>query len=483
MTENIAPDLLGLAVPVSRLRHLDRNPRRGDVDAVARSYERFGQRKPVVARRDGTVIAGNHQLAAARRLGWSRIAVVWVDDDDTTASAYALADNRLGDLGTYDSEILADLIAEVRSSDEDLLSIAGYSTTDLDEILSAVSSSPLEPVPTEPPLSAQTRRIVEPGDVWRLGPHRLLCGDSRSADDVARLLDGATINLAVTSPPYADRRKYDETTAFRPISPADYVEWFSPVAANVAAHLADDGSWIVNIKAGSDGLDRDLYVMDLVIAHVREWAWHLGDEFCWERTGVPKQPRRRFKNQWEPVFQFARADWKFRPDNVRHRSDNAVIPRDPGAGDTGWRDRQDSPRDDLFAGQRSSRRRGAGIGTASDRQGVAGAVEGADLGEGFAYPGNRLPTFVGTHEATGHSAAFPVGLPDFFIRAYTDPGDRIFDPFCGSGSTILAAEQTERIGYGMEISPAYCDIICARYQRHTGTLPVRDSSGEPVSFI
>jgi DNA modification methylase len=88
--------------------------------------------------------------------------------------------------------------------------------------------------------------------------------------------------------------------------------------------------------------------------------------------------------------------------------------------------------------------------------------------EGLAYPGNRLPTFAGSHEATGHTAAFPVGLPGWFIRAYSDEGDNVFDPFCGSGSTLIAAEREHRIGYGVEISPGYCDVIVARWERLTG---------------
>lgn len=92
----IHADLVPLAVPLDILESLPGNPRRGDVAAVVRSYAEFGQRKPIVARRrgGGVVIAGNHQLAAARELGWDEIAVVWVDDDEVRAKAFALADNR-----------------------------------------------------------------------------------------------------------------------------------------------------------------------------------------------------------------------------------------------------------------------------------------------------------------------------------------------------------------------------------------------------
>jgi DNA modification methylase len=100
----------------------------------------------------------------------------------------------------------------------------------------------------------------------------------------------------------------------------------------------------------------------------------------------------------------------------------------------------------------------------SDVQGQ-NASPGVGRCEGWAYPGNRLPTFAGTHEATGHTAAFPVGLPAFFIKAYSDEGDNIYEPFCGSGSTLVAAEQEGRKGFGVELSPGYCGIILERLAR------------------
>jgi ParB-like chromosome segregation protein Spo0J len=97
----IIDSLKSLAVPIDSLQGLPGNPRRGDVDAVATSLSRFGQRKPIVVRRDdGTIIAGNHTWQAAKKLGWSEIAVAYVGDDDVTAQAYALADNRTAELGS-----------------------------------------------------------------------------------------------------------------------------------------------------------------------------------------------------------------------------------------------------------------------------------------------------------------------------------------------------------------------------------------------
>jgi DNA modification methylase len=449
----IVEQLQGLAHPLKKLKLLPGNPRKGDVEAVKRSYERFGQRKPIVALPDGTVIAGNHQFLAAKALGWDEMAVVFVDDDDQTAKAFALADNRTSDLGSYDSDALAELLADV-AVDPELLLATGYTQADLDALIGEIDE--LDPTPDEDPTvptSAPAKTIK--GDIWLLGPHRLMCGDSREPSDVDTLLLGAQINLAFTSPPYAEQRTYDESSGFKPIPPDEYVEWFQMVQANVAAHLAQDGSWFVNIKAAAEGLDRSLYVMDLVIAHVRVWDWHFADEFCWERNPIPQRVARRFKSGHEPVYQFAKNDWKIRPDAVRHPSSSAVVPLGEGAGDT----------------------------NAAKRQGVMGAVAPNELTDGLAYPSTRLPTFAGTHQATGHSAAFPVGLPEFFVKAYTDEGDTVYDPFMGSGSTMLAAHNQHRIAYGMEISPAYCDIICKRWEQATGITPIHETTKREHSFL
>ena len=220
-------------------------------------------------------------------------------------------------------------------------------------------------------------------------------------------------------------------------------------------HLADDGSWFVNIKASSEGLDTSLYVMDLVCSHVRQWEWRYATEFCWERLGVPKSVTSRFKNQFEPVYQFVLGKWKMRPGEVRYKTSNARKPRGPGVGDTGW---------------------GDGVqGTSSDIFGGAGVVDG------LAYPGNRLPPFTPS-VGVGHSAVFPIGLPRFFFLAYSDEGDIVFDPFMGSGTTMLAAHRTNRVARGCEISPAYCDVIATRWCAESGQPAVIARDADRLPF-
>lgn len=198
----IAEPLAALAVPIDQLRPLEGNPRRGDVAAVARSLKRFGQRKPIVAREDGTVVAGNHTLAAALELGWSELAVVRVGDDEATAKAYALADNRTSALGSFDMGDLAAMVAEVEAFDPALLEAASFDEDDLNALLAGrqVPTKLTDPdeVP-EPPAEPVTR----PGDLWLLGPHRVLCGDAHRAEDIGRALGDRQPVMVLTDPPYA----------------------------------------------------------------------------------------------------------------------------------------------------------------------------------------------------------------------------------------------------------------------------------------
>jgi DNA modification methylase len=433
---------------------------------IAASIREWGFTVPVLVDEGGTIIAGHGRVLAASRLGLGEVPVMvargW---SEAQKRAYAIADNKLTENGGWDDALLKIEFADLESLGFDL-PLMGFSEADLADLTNSngeASELPhnVDDIPDKP-----EHPITRPGDVWQLGRHRLICGDCRDPSIVARAVDGVMINLAFTSPPYAVQRSYDVDSGFRPIKPDDYVEWFAPVAANVANHLVDDGSWFINIKPSADGMDTELYVFDLVLAHVRQWGWHFATEFCWERNGVPKGVTQRFKNQFEPVYQFARNRWKMRPDTVRHQSDNVPTAGGPGSGNTSGADFQGGSREEGIGGTFGAvkkRRNGTSV-TMSRLQGE-NVGPGEYIGPGLAYPGNRLPTFATTHEATGHTAAFPVGLPRFFCLAYTDADDVVFDPFVGSGSTLIAAAHSNRTGVGCELSPAYCDITIARYRK------------------
>jgi ParB-like chromosome segregation protein Spo0J len=146
----IIEGLQPLAVSIDTVRPMNGNPRKGDVEAVKRSLARFGQRKPIVATSDGTITAGHHLHAAAVALGWTEIAVVFTDDDDATAKAFALADNRTSDLGRYDHEALAAMLSEVRDADAALLEAASYTEQDLDDLLAYIGGQARSVDPDDP---------------------------------------------------------------------------------------------------------------------------------------------------------------------------------------------------------------------------------------------------------------------------------------------------------------------------------------------
>ena len=214
----IADDLKPLAYPVDKLQHLDGNPRVGNVEAVAKSYDKFGQRKPIVATKDGTVISGNHQLAAAKQLGWDKIAVLFTDDDELTAKAFALADNRTSDLGTYDDDFLADMLGSV-ASDLDMLEATSFTEKDLFNLIGNTDINKDE-VPDE-----VENPKVKLGQKHNLVNHYLMCGDSTDTAQVNFLIKNANIEMTFIDPPYNALESWhkDKTKSESRLNPT---KWF-----------------------------------------------------------------------------------------------------------------------------------------------------------------------------------------------------------------------------------------------------------------
>jgi DNA modification methylase len=418
-------------VPIGALTPWRDNPRQNDqaVNAVADSIKRFGFASPIIARMDGEVIAGHTRLKAAQALGLDRVPVRYMDLDPADAKLLALADNKVGEIADWDDDRLSDILNELKADGVDLDGL-GWSEDELAEIMALGEEMP-EEEGTADEIDPDAVVYSETGQVYQLGPHRLICGDCRELETVSTLMDGQEINVAFTSPPYASQRTYDESSGFKPIKPDAYVEWFEAVQSNVRAHLAEDGSWFVNIKEHCDDGQRSLYVKDLTLAHVRRWDWRFVDEFCWTRPSPPGAWPDRFKNGFELVFHFSTGRAKFRPKSVGHLSESVPVPSSKvGANKSG-------PNGEYWNLSEQTK-------------------------QGVALPSNVI-SVSGVESGTGHTAAFPVGLPSFFIKAYSDPSDAVFDPFLGSGTTLIAAAKEGRVCYGVEISPGYCDIIRRRW--------------------
>jgi len=191
--------------PVAALHTYHRNPRRGDVSAIHQSLLVNGQYRPLVVNR-GThtdrpneVLAGNHALLAARQAGWSDVAVCWVDVDDERAARIVAADNRTADLGEYDDQMLADLLADLPDLDG-----TGYEADDLDALARLLDDG--QPVTGNTDPDEAPEPPVEPlsavGDVWLLGDHRLVVGDATDPATWEAALDGQRVDALWTDPPY-----------------------------------------------------------------------------------------------------------------------------------------------------------------------------------------------------------------------------------------------------------------------------------------
>jgi DNA modification methylase len=454
--------------PISKLIPYAKNPRTHSAEQVAQiagSIAAFGFNAPILVDSNAGVIAGHGRLLAARQLGLEDVPVIVLDHlSEIQKRAYILADNKLAELGGYDDDLLRLELAELKDADVDL-ELLGFSDDELRELLAAAEhdlvSSDEEEIPEAP-----SNPVTRSGDIWNIGRHRLICGDCRDQEVVARLFGSAQANLVFTSPPYASQREYDPSSGFQPIRPDDYSEWFVPVAANIAGVLAPDGSYFLNIKPHAEDGERSLYVIDLVLAHKRQWGWRFVDELCWRKSdnGVPGGWNNRFKNAWEPVFHFCRQPHiKFRPKAVGHASENC-FDYSPS-----------NPKSTSGSGLLGTGARGSGAGQAD-----AGDADGRFTG--IARPSNVIEVKSESSQGS-HSAPFPRALVEFFVKAFSDAGDIVLDPFLGSGSTMAAAEVLGRTGYGVEISPAYCDVTLRRISSLTGEQPVLALTGLSIAAV
>jgi site-specific DNA-methyltransferase (adenine-specific) len=245
--------------------------------------------------------------------------------------------------------------------------------------------------------------------------------------NLLRSLPDECIDLIVTSPPYADRRNH----TYGGIHPDKYVAWFIPIAMELKRVLKPNGSFVLNIKEKVINGERGTYVMELILT-MRKLGWLWVEDYCWhKKNSYPGKWPNRFRDAWEHCYHFAKQK-KF-----KMYQKTVMVPIGS------WADKRFSnpSKNDHI---RDESRSDSGFGKR-----VAN-WEGREL----VYPTNvlHLATEVSNKE---HSAVFPIALPSWFIKLFTREGDVVLDPFMGSGTTALAAQQLNRKYIGIEKKPEY----------------------------
>jgi len=409
---SIPATLAPLTVPIESVQPYGDNPREGDVGAICASLERNGQYRPIVVnKRSGEILAGNHTWKAAKQLGWEGIAATFVDVDDETAKRIVLVDNRSNDLAAYDDSVLAALLESI--VDElgvDGLVGTGFDGDDLDELLSDLAAEELPEALNDPDdvPDAPAEPVSKLGDVWLLGPHRLVCGDSAAGTGIADVMRDDRAALVWTDPPYGVAyvgKTKDALTIQNDSLDVDKLEEFLRGAFGLAAaHTNAGGGWYVAAPPGP---------LFLPFAQV------LTDLEVWRQTLV-----------WaKDVFVMGRSDFHYRHESIFY----------------GW---------------------------------VPGAAHHAPKDR----KQDTILEFARPKRSKEHPTMKPVELIEYCIGQSTHPGAIVLDPFGGSGSTLLAAHRTGRVARLVELDPSYVDVICRRYQEHTGEVPVLEASGEPHDF-
>ena len=380
--------------PANARKHSPRN-----LKAIRDSLDVFGQQKPIVVDSRGVVIAGNGTLEAARELGWDEIAVAVTDLDPAHAQAFGIADNRTAELAEWHTDVLGQLLEGMDSDLADILSIddlelpdsidggeQGEGLTDPDEV----------PEPPEEP-------ITQTGDLWLLGEHRLLCGDSTSAEDVGRLMDGAVAGIMITDPPYgveydADWRNHALRANASPIGGravgkvsnddrADWSDAWKLYAGDVVyIWSSDKTAHIVAqsiIATGFSIISQIIWAKNQLV--IGRGNYHPKHEPCW--YAVKEGGKRNFTDDRTQTTL-----WEI---NKPHKSE------------------------------------------------------------------------------TGHSTQKPIECMARPLKNHSFK--TVYDPFLGSGTTLIAAEQLGRKCYGMEIDPKYCDVIVKRWEDFTGQTATREN--------
>ena len=422
-------------MPTARLVPYARNARthsEQQVAQIAASMAEFGFVNPILIGDDDVIIAGHGRLMAAQRLGMTEVPTIVLGHlTDAQRRALVIADNKIGEnAGWDDARLLQELQAlQDEGFDLDLL---GIPDDELAALLAVAEDRPeisdeaADAIP-EPPAEPITR----PGDIWALGKHRLCCGDATDPAAVVRLMQGEQATLMFTSPPYAQQRDYGAAKE----KVGDWDALMQGVFAD--APVTADAQVLVNLGMVHRDSEWQPY-WEGWIEWMRAQGWRRFGWYVWDQgPGLPGDWNGRLAPSHEFIFHFNRAP----------RKPHKTVP---------------------------SKHAGETLGGGGLR-GADGTVH-AKTGTGNAIQSHRIPDSVfrimrhkgGLGAAGSHPAVFPVALVEAVLTAFSDAGDLIYEPFCGSGTQIVAAERAGRRCCAMELDPVYCDVAVRRWEMATG---------------
>lgn len=410
-----------------------------EYERIKRSIETFTYVDPIIVNRDGTIIGGHQRYNVLLDLGYETADVVVVDKTKDEEKALNIALNKIS--GEWDEEKLYELLIELDLSDIDV-QLSGFTLNELDDLRVKfdIEEAQDDGFDEEEALSQVKEPITRRGNIWRLGRHRLMCGDSTSPDDMAALMDGAQADLIVTDPPY--NVDYGRKTEFMAESRRGTVQeaikndnmdessfyFFLLDAFKNAFEMIREGGAVYVFHSDTHGLTFRQSFQDA--------GFKLSQCLIWEKNSLVLG---RSDYQWihEPILY----GWKEGAAHyfINDRTQSTVILEDDI-------DFGSMKKNELVAYLEELRR------TWRDRTSVI--LE-------------RKPT-----RNDIHPTMKPISLIGKFITNSSKPDWNVLDQFGGSGSTLMAAEQLGRTAYIMEMDEAYCDVIIKRWEEYTGQTAV-----------
>ena len=371
---------------------------RKNIDAIKASLRKFGQQKPIVVDAKGIVLAGNGTLAAAKELGWTEIEIVLTQLEGVEATMFAIADNRTAELAEWEDK-LEEVMKSLLDAGQDLTDL-GFSEQDLAKISADLVGD--SEVDAEPQIDKaddlRAKWGVEPGQLWELGEHRLLCGDSSKIDDARRVIGGGLADMVITDPPYG---------------------------------VAYVGKTKDALKVENDDVDEE------TLAKMCKQWFDAADEVSragayWVATVPPGPLHGVFFNDWK-ARGYLRQVMVWNKDSMVMGHSEYHYKHEPIL--FGWK-----PGERLKSSDRTKT-------TVWD----------------FARP----------KASREHPTMKPVEMWAYAINNHTEKGNAVYEPFSGSGTTIIACEQLGRKARAIEISPNYVAVALQRWSDATGKTPIK----------